>query len=483
MLQTAKPLSFDKLEFYTNSEVSLWNAGCRLLPFPALWKTAISEVFCRLLERPGGYKLTLLQTHSIEPASGMREHSFDSPSEITLGRNPDNTLVLAANSVSKQHARLSFRDGDYYLEDLGSRMGTFVNKKRLSEHVPVRLQEGDQFSLFPYSFSFKSEKLWISDAQVDLLTGSWNASHWEQFILDGRSGERSFELEVLPTSGSISLRVEERWAVELLRHLLSPLGVEIGQSWLTEADCGFLEFVLLSVLERVQQATQFPFHFSLRVGHSEKERATDSRGMATSFTLALPGASGVFRLYVPMDLMASVQQWVPRNRSDCLPASVRWRFPLSLGQVELTPEELQSLEASDVVLLNEVAELLFPATNKRGWKGLLERAEVSRFRVDQYFERSARMESKGESETKISVDAADGRPDFSQLPVLLHVVLGEKELNLAEANALIPGSIIELETREGEPVDLAVNGKRIGKGELVNVDGKLGLKILNWRSN
>ena len=93
------------------------------------------------------------------------------------------------------------------------------------------------------------------------------------------------------------------------------------------------------------------------------------------------------------------------------------------------------------------------------------------------------MESKGESETKISVEAADGRPDFSQLPVLLHVVLGEKELNLAEANALIPGSIIELETREGEPVDLAVNGKQVGKGELVNVDGKLGVKILNWRSN
>lgn len=483
MLQTAKPLSFDKLEFYTPNDVSLWNAGCRLLPSPSLWKTAIAEVFCQLLERPGGHKLTLLQTHSIEPASGTREHSFDSTSEITLGRNPENTLVLAANSVSKQHARLSFRDGDYYLEDLGSRMGTFVNKKRLSEHVPVRLQEGDQFSLFPYNFSFNSERLWIADAQVDLLTGSWNACHWHQFVRDGRSGERTFELEVLPTSGTIALQVEERWAVELLRRLLSPLGLEIRQPWLTEADCGFLEFVLLSVLERVQRETHFPFHFSLKAGHSEKKPAAETRGMATAFTLALPGASGAFRLFVPMELISSVQQWVPRNMRHCLPASVRWRFPLSLGQVELTPEELKSLEPSDVVLFEEVAELLFPATSQRGWKGLLERAEVSRFRVDQYFERSARMESKGESEAKVSVDAADVRPDFSQLPVLLHVVLGEKELNLAAANALMPGSILELETREGEPVDLAVNGKRVGKGELVNVDGKLGVKILNWRSN
>jgi len=483
MLQTAKPLAFDKLEFYTPDDVSLWNAGCRLLPSPSLWKAAVADVFGRLLERPGGHKLTLLQTHSIEPASGTREHTFDSVAEMTLGRNSDNTLVLAANSVSKQHARLLLRDGEYYLEDLGSRMGTFVNKKRLSEHVPVRLQEGDQFSLFPYGFSFKSEKVWIADAEVDLLTSSWSACRWEQFVLDGRLGERSFEIAVPPTLGSVSLRVEERWTVELLRRLLGPLGVEIGQSWLTEADCGFLEFVLLSVLERVQQETYFPFHFSLKSGHPEKERPAEIRGMATSFTLTLPGASGVFRLFVPIDLIGAVQQWVPGLNLKCLPESIRWSFPLSLGQVELTPQELQSLETSDVVLLNEVAELLFPASGKRGWTGSLERADVTRFRVDQYFERSCRMESKGESETKTSAEAGDRRPDFSQLPVLLHVVLGEKELSLAEANGLIPGSILELETREGEPVDLAVNGKRVGKGELVNVEGKLGVKILSWRSN
>ena len=93
------------------------------------------------------------------------------------------------------------------------------------------------------------------------------------------------------------------------------------------------------------------------------------------------------------------------------------------------------------------------------------------------------MEPKSESENKISEEAADPRPDFSQLPILLHVVVGEKEMSLEEANGLIPGSIIELDAREGEPVDLAINGKRVGKGELVNVDGRLGVKILNWRSN
>ena len=92
------------------------------------------------------------------------------------------------------------------------------------------------------------------------------------------------------------------------------------------------------------------------------------------------------------------------------------------------------------------------------------------------------MESKSEQDNKAG-EVANLRPDFGQLPVLLHVVVGEKEMSLAEANGLVPGSIIELEAREGEPVDLAINGTRVGKGELVKVEGKLGVKILNWRSN
>ena len=70
MLQTAKPFSFDNLEFYTPQEVLLWNACCRLLPSPSDWKEAIVEVFGGVLQRSGGHKLTLVQTHSIETASG-----------------------------------------------------------------------------------------------------------------------------------------------------------------------------------------------------------------------------------------------------------------------------------------------------------------------------------------------------------------------------------------------------------------------------
>jgi pSer/pThr/pTyr-binding forkhead associated (FHA) protein len=47
--------------------------------------------------------------------------------------------------VSRRHARVTFRDGQYFLEDLGSTNGTFVNRgKRLSPGTRQALNDGDE---------------------------------------------------------------------------------------------------------------------------------------------------------------------------------------------------------------------------------------------------------------------------------------------------------------------------------------------------
>lgn len=47
--------------------------------------------------------------------------------------------------VSRRHARITFRDGQYFLEDLGSTNGTFVNRgKRLSPGTRQSLNDGDE---------------------------------------------------------------------------------------------------------------------------------------------------------------------------------------------------------------------------------------------------------------------------------------------------------------------------------------------------
>ncbi|MGH2601877.1 MAG: FHA domain-containing protein, partial [Dehalococcoidia bacterium] len=59
----------------------------------------------------------------------------------TLGRTPDNAIAIADSRLSRQHARIELRDGGFWLLDLESTNGTFINYQRLM--APHRLRTGD----------------------------------------------------------------------------------------------------------------------------------------------------------------------------------------------------------------------------------------------------------------------------------------------------------------------------------------------------
>ena len=52
---------------------------------------------------------------------------------ITLGRLPDNEVVLNEPNISGNHAEIAFTDSGCYLRDLGSTNGTFVNLRDIGE--------------------------------------------------------------------------------------------------------------------------------------------------------------------------------------------------------------------------------------------------------------------------------------------------------------------------------------------------------------
>lgn len=70
----------------------------------------------------------------------------------TIGRLPDNSIVIDNPAVSGHHASL-FRDGDdFIVEDLGSTNGTFVNEKRVSRRM---LQDGDVLLVGKHQIAFE----------------------------------------------------------------------------------------------------------------------------------------------------------------------------------------------------------------------------------------------------------------------------------------------------------------------------------------
>ncbi len=78
-------------------------------------------------------KLTLKFEHSVQ-----RKHYRSS--EVSIGRSPDNGLVIDNPSVSNYHARVFNEEGRLMLEDFGSLNGTFVNGQRVKM---VMLKPGD----------------------------------------------------------------------------------------------------------------------------------------------------------------------------------------------------------------------------------------------------------------------------------------------------------------------------------------------------
>jgi hypothetical protein len=58
---------------------------------------------------------------------------------ITIGRAEDSTLVITDDYASARHARLMPREGQWYVEDLGSTNGTFLDRGKVTAPTPVPL--------------------------------------------------------------------------------------------------------------------------------------------------------------------------------------------------------------------------------------------------------------------------------------------------------------------------------------------------------
>ena len=85
------------------------------------------------------------QTASIvvvhEP-DGAKPRTFKLATSMLVGRAPECEIHVSDTYASQQHARLFGRQGGWYVEDLGSTNGTFVNDQRLG--APALVQPGDK---------------------------------------------------------------------------------------------------------------------------------------------------------------------------------------------------------------------------------------------------------------------------------------------------------------------------------------------------
>ncbi len=63
------------------------------------------------------------------------------PGTYIIGRSPEAHLILPDRLASRRHAKLSFYDGRWYIQDIGSRNGTYIGGEDIRGRGPVAIPE------------------------------------------------------------------------------------------------------------------------------------------------------------------------------------------------------------------------------------------------------------------------------------------------------------------------------------------------------
>jgi flagellar motor switch protein FliM len=178
---------------------------------------------------------------------------------------------------------------------------------------------------------------------------------------------------------------------------------------------------------------------------------------------------------------------LPAAQPDLLTfADLPVRVRLEVGAVELASSEVAALRAGDVVLLDEA--LARPESGDLRGHGRVRvvGARAPWFSVVIADSRSARIESlltdkemvpMGHNE-KPAGPASLG-PLAAEIPVEVVVELGRATLTVGTLSNLAPGEVIVLDRAPSDPVALTAGDRVLAHGELVVVEGQVGVRILD----
>ena len=88
--------------------------------------------------------------------------TYPDGAEITIGREVGNTIApVESSGLSRRHARIFLKDGNWLVEDLGSTNGTFLGKEKIS--APAKLKAGDKLHFAQFGMAVE----WIGDPPAD----------------------------------------------------------------------------------------------------------------------------------------------------------------------------------------------------------------------------------------------------------------------------------------------------------------------------
>lgn len=149
---------------------------------------------------------------------------------------------------------------------------------------------------------------------------------------------------------------------------------------------------------------------------------------------------------------------------------------LEIGTANVSVQEVNNFEPSDIILLD---------SNGFRSEGLI------RLRLNSLLYCGAQLIAEPNRQITITTDwnimsdndQKQSVQQINQLPVQLSFDLGQKTLSFNEVKQLRPGYVIDLSQSLPEVVQIRAQNKLIGTGELVDISGRIGVRILSLFGN
>lgn len=98
-------------------------------------------------ESPIGQRLDNIGKSELASYLTFNNDKIGLVSKITLGRASGNSVVVDNKLASRNHAVIQKIKNDYYLKDMGSTNGTYLNDTRIPPDKYVKLTRGDKITI------------------------------------------------------------------------------------------------------------------------------------------------------------------------------------------------------------------------------------------------------------------------------------------------------------------------------------------------
>jgi flagellar motor switch/type III secretory pathway protein FliN len=320
---------------------------------------------------------------------------------------------------------------------------------------------------------------------------------------------------VEPWEARAVLVVEASFASAVVDRMLGGEGANAAEvpRALSTAERAVFEFLCAQLLAALNEEAGEPL-FRLEALTDEWGASGVGRAVVTKVRARVGQTTGVVRLVYGAEVLAALDELrspllarggadreverLARYATFCAGAEVS----LLVGETGVDPASLAGLEPGDVVLVERVFGEWGPGAARGTLRarvgagdsvlisGATSRTDAAESSEDEALrllvEEVSSSEARGaadvgrlrmEDESELTDESGAEAGLLDNLLLTVRVELPARRISLEELTRLRAGQILELDCRATDPVELVADGRRVATGELVDIEGRLGVRV------